>query len=721
MKNTLLLVDGNALLYRAYHAFPKELTDPHGNPIGAVYGFSRVLLSTLKTLKPTCVAVCFDLSGPTFRHKKYPEYKANRSKMPEDLAMQIERTHQVVEYLEFPIYTAEAYEADDVIGTLARQVVENGDTEVTILTGDQDILQLINDQVSVYSPASPPKSPTLFTPKKFEEKYGFKPSQMIEYKALRGDPSDNIPGVPGIGDVSATKLIKEFGTIDNLYQALDEGKTSDIKPAALQKLKDGKENAFLSRDLATITTDAPVHYDESLCKLQLNNPERLITLFKELNFKSLLNDLPVSHRVLSHVTDIFNAEEPPVPETATSTEPLSESEKTDQKLEPVLREMEKRGVKVDCTYLQDLEKEFSTEIEKIKTELMKMSGEEFNPDSPIQVSHILYEVLNIPTTNVRKGKSGFTTDASTLQELEKEYPIAASLLQYRTLTKLLNTYVKPLQTQVDDNSRTHTSYAPDTATGRISSRNPNLQNIPIRSEQGRRLRKAFIAEKGCVLIAADYSQMELRVAAHLSEDPAMIEAFKKGVDFHAETAEKMGIERHIAKALNFSILYGKGAFGFAKDFNVSVAEAKQYIEQYFSTYKELRRYLDDVLVQARQKGYGETLYGRRRPFPNLTSSNHNLRAAAEREAFNMPIQGTQADILKLAMCQLDKELKQTKSQAQLILTVHDELVLEVPERELNEIAVLVKKTMTEIVTLKVPVEVNVKAGSNWGEMKEITG
>ena len=710
----VLLIDGNALLYRAYHAFPKELTTPKGEPVGAVYGFTRILLSTIKTLKPTAIGVCFDLKGATFRHEAYQEYKATRQKMPDDLASQIERTHELVKALEFPIYTSQGYEADDVIGTLAKQATTgHKDCEVIIVTGDQDLIQLVNAKISVYSPSTPPKQPTLYTPEKVLEKYGFRPDQMVEYKALRGDPSDNIPGVPGIGEVTATKLLQEFETIEKLYQALENGTAETLKPTLREKLLENKPSAQMSHELSTIHTDVPVTFDPDLCELQLKAPENLINLFQELGFKSLLRELPNSHTLLSTAADVFSDPEHAEP----SSEPDSQSEKIDRQLAPILRAMEKTGVKVDVPYLQKLEAEFTAELEKMKAKLWELAGEEFNPDSPQQVSRVFYEKLVIPTGNIRKGKNGYTTDAATLQELAKEYPIAGLLLQYRELMKLLTTYVRPLQELVDEQSRVHTSYAPDTSTGRISSRNPNLQNIPIRSEQGRRLRQAFIADLGKILLAADYSQIELRIAAHLSDDPVMKEVFSHDGDFHAETAARMNVDRRVAKIINFSILYGKGAFGFAQDMGISVPEARAYIDQYFAAFQKLRTYLDSLLVSAKTQGYLETMLGRRRYFPDLKSSNFRLRAAAEREAVNLPIQGTAADILKMAMCNAADQWN--PKWGDLILTVHDELVAEIDPAYTQEAAQLLSDTMTQAVKLSVPLQVHLKTGTNWAEMNDL--
>ena len=707
MNKTLLLVDGNGLFYRAYHAFPKELTTPSGELIGATFGFTRILLNSIKMLKPTYVAVCFDMKGSTIRKELFAEYKATRSKMPEDLACQIERMHEIVNALEMPVFKVSGFEADDLIGTLSLQA-EKAEQSVVVLTGDQDLLQLVSPTTSVYMPASPPKLPTLFSPEKVREKYGFDPLQMIEYKSMRGDPSDNIPGIPGIGDVGATKLIQEFGTLNELYRQLHEGGAPSVKGALRQKILDGEESARMSHQLATIIRDAPITLDLELTKLELKDPTAALTLFKELGFRSLLKDLPASQRLAADAADIFGEQVPDAP--------LQEANPIDQAVAPVLRAMEQLGVEIDQPYLKSLEKEFAGTQDSYRQQLFVLAGEEFNADSPAQVASMLYEKLGVPTKNVRKGKTGYTTDAAALQELAEEYPIAGLLLQYREIGKLLNTYVLPLQTLADEHSRIHTTYAPDTSTGRLSSKNPNLQNIPIKTAQGRRLRKAFVATPGYLLVAADYSQMELRVAAHLAHDPAMITVFSSGGDFHAETGARMGVDRRTAKMLNFSILYGKGAFGFAKDLKITVAEAKAYIDQYFQTFSALRTYLDTILEKGRENGYVETLYGRKQEYPNLTSSNYQLRSAAEREAVNMPIQGTQADILKMAMADLYIALQQRQMASRLLLTVHDELVLEAPLSEVDAAAALLKEVMVGAAKLDVPVEVSVKTGPNWDEV-----
>lgn len=707
-KELLLLVDGNALLYRAYHAFPKELTTPAGEPSGAIFGFTKILLNTIKTLKPTSIAVCFDLPGATFRHQQYQHYKATRQKMPEDLAAQVDTAHKIVEYLEFPIYASEGFEADDCLGTICKQTKE----PIIILSGDQDILQLVSDQVSMYVPASFPKQPTLYTPTKVQEKYSFSPAQMIDYKALRGDPSDNIPGIPGIGEVTATKIIQEFQNIQNLYKSLEENAFGTLKASLVEKILQNKEIAFLSHSLATIDCNTPITYIPNHSVLKLKDPDKLLNLFKELGFNSLLKELPTSHNLISAAADVFSLES----DTSEPEKQSSESLDLDTEIAPILRQMEELGVKVSIPFLADLQKTFSAENIQITKQIYNLAGQEFNLDSPSQIAHILYEELSIPTKYVKKGKTGFSTDAQTLSLLAPIYPIANLILDYRSRSKLLNTYLLPLQEIADQNSRIHTSYAPDTSTGRISSKNPNLQNIPVRTEIGQKIRQAFIAEKGSVLLAADYSQIELRVAAHLSSDPTMVKSFKSAKDFHAETAERMKVDRRVAKIINFSILYGKGPFGFAQDMNISIAEAKTYIEQYFATFPVLKNYLDNLLVEARKEGFLQTILGRRRYFAEINSPNFQRRSAAEREALNFPIQGSAADLLKLSMRNLAPKLP---SSAKMILTVHDELVLEVQENKVKEVSQILEETMLEAYKLSVPLEVKLKAGPNWNQLSPL--
>lgn len=696
----VLLIDGNALLYRAYHAFPKELTTPSGLPSGAIYGFTRILLNTIKYLSPEEVAVSFDLAAPSFRKKLFPEYKANRQKMPDDLRIQIETTHQLVGLLEIPIYAAEGFEADDCLGSIARQVSKQN-KQAIIVSGDQDLLQLVDQNIQVFSPGKTISESVLYTPDKVIQKYGFTPKQMIDFKALRGDPSDNIPGVSGIGEIGAKELIKQFGSLEKLYSNLDQV----AKPTLKAKLEAGREKAFLSYNLATIDQTAPVTYLAKECELKLEHPRELTSFLQSLGFKSLLQELPPSHKLVSQAAEIFTTPDTESPESL----------QIDLKLAPVLRQMEETGAKIDLPYLKQLEQEFTQEMQKIQAEIYLLSGENFNLDSPSQISHIFYETLAIPTKGIKKGKSFFSTDAKSLTKLSLKYPIAKLLLSYRELGKLNNTYVLPLQALADTNGRVHTSYAPDTATGRLSSKNPNLQNIPIRTKQGRRIRQAFIADQDKVLISADYSQIELRVAAALSADLDMQKIFQADGDFHQETAEKMQVDRRVAKIINFSILYGKGAFGFAEDMQIPVSEAQKYIDNYFQTFPKLRAYLDQIIKDGENNGYLETLFGRRKYFPDLKSSQYLLRNAAKREALNYPIQGTAADILKLAMLKVNQNLN---GLGKLILTVHDELIIEAPLQNQVEVSQILKQNMEQAAQLSVPLKVKIAIGQNWGELKD---
>lgn len=719
MKKKLLLVDGNALFHRAFHAFPMELTAPDGRPTNAAFGFTRILMAALRNLNPTHVAVCFDVAGGTFRHEQYQDYKAQRQEMPPELLAQVPMIWELTEKLEVPRFTMEGFEADDLIGTLALQAVSRyPSAEVVILSGDQDLLQLVSERVTVYAPGIGFQKAMYYTPEKVLEKYGFNPPTMVDYKALRGDPSDNIPGVPGIGEVTAKQILNLFGSLDGLYQAIAKSDPilQKLKPAMLQKLQAHEAEARLSYSLATIHTSAPVSFELESCELKLDHPDELVKLFNTLGFKSLVSELPQSHRLISDAASIFGVGEVEPQTTAQEDYLSAKSYQTDLALSPILRQMEQQGILLDQPYLAGLEQKFVQATGDLTEKVFSLSGQSINLDSPAQVAELLYNQLQIPTTFIKKGKTGYSTDSDSLNQLKEKYPIAGLILQYREYQKLLTTYIRPLPALADQNSRVHTNYAPDTATGRISSKNPNLQNIPSRTELGREIRQAFIAPKGRVLLAADYSQIELRLAAHFSHDPVMLEAFQSGRDFHAETAAKIGVDRRTAKVINFSILYGKGAFGFAQDMGISVAEAKAYIDQYFKTFKGLRQYLDELIEQARTVGYLETMDGRRRYFPALQTGNHNQRAAAEREAVNFPIQGSAADLLKAAMIKLAPLLP---PESLLILTVHDELVLEVPESEVEATAKLVQTVMTEVIELLVPLEVEIKSGPNWNQLEPI--
>ncbi len=710
-KKQLLLVDGHALLYRAYHAFP-PLTSPSGEPTGAVFGFWRILTTLLKDRQPSHLGVAFDVKDETtFRKEQFPAYKATRSPMPDDLAAQIELAHELVTLLDCPIYAKERWEADDLLGTIAKQAESEG-FEVLILSPDRDLWQLATEHIHLIVPGLQGKRELEIAVDDVPAHLGISAGQVVEYKGLRGDPSDNLPGVPGVGEVTAKEILSRFANLEELYEALEAG-TAGLKPAVTAKLIAAKEDAYLSRELATIRTDAPATFDAARSRLEVAHPDQLAARFADLGFKSLLRDLPKATALGAQVAAVFEeaGEAPTVQVDAPSY-------RTDEALAPILREMEHYGVMIDRSYLQGLERTYAEEIADLADELNKAAGQPFNPDSPTQVSHILYEVLGAPTAGVKKTQRGYTTDADALEKLS-HIPLAGRLLKYREVTKLLSTYIKPLQEAADAQDRIHTSYAPDTATGRISSRNPNLQNIPVRTERGQAVRRAFIASPGHQLVAADYSQIELRVAADLSADPGLIAAFKEHADFHEATARRMGVDRRTAKVINFSILYGKGAFGLSQDLGISVPEAKQYLETYFATFPKLRAYLDEQVHLATTQGFVETKFGRRRSFPELMGNAPYVRKeAAKREAMNLPIQGTAADIMKLAMVALAPRLTQVPG-AHLMLTVHDELVLDVPEVQVATTAKLLQEVMESAVTLSVPVEVEVKLGSNWRDLSPV--
>jgi len=703
--STLLLVDGNALLYRAFHAYPPTLTLADGTPINAVYGFTRILLTTLKQLQPTHLIVCLDPAGGNFRSELDDKYKATRKPMPDEMAQQIPHLHEVIDALEVPKIIVPLYEADDCIGTLCRQYADMKDLKISILSGDQDLVQLITDQVSLILPGIGARKEYVLTPETTKEKYGFEPVQMIEYKALAGDSSDNIPGVRGVGEKSAKALIEQFETVTKLYEALEAG-TDDLAAGLRAKLIAGKEDAIRSHDLATIRTDVSLEVPIESARLSLENPAQLVGVFTRFRFTSLLNELPKTQRTLALASAVFEAEETNAPERRDEN-PLH------QKLAPILREMEKHGVLIDRPYLKKLEGEFKTELDTIIKKIHDLAGEEFTINSPKQVAHILYEKMGISTSGVRKGKTGYTTDAETLRDLATEHPIAQAILDFRERDKLLNTYILPLQELADENDRLHTTYAPDTTTARVSSKNPNLQNIPVRTDLGKRIRQAFIAPKGEVLVSADYSQIELRLAAHFSGDEELIKIFKEGRDIHTETAERMGVDRRTAKIINFSVLYGTSAFGFARAIGVSVAEAQEYITKYFESYPKLKPYLDGVVAKAKEDGYVETLLGNLHSYPNLLSPVYVLRSAAEREVMNFPIQGSGADVQKKAIVDLAAKLKKDPSLGTLILTVHDELVLEVPKESAEKAAQVLKEVMESAVELKVPLVVETEIAERW--------
>ena len=710
--NKLVLVDGHALFHRAFHAMP-PLTTSKGELVNAVFGFTSMLLRVLGDIKPEYAVVAFDTKAPTFRHTEYTAYKAHRIAAPEEMHQQLPRIKEVVDSLNIPIFVLEGYEADDIIGTLANQA---GELEVYIVTGDRDALQLVNNNIKAYMPGKSLSDIVVYNGKKFEEKYGFKPKQLIDYKALVGDPSDNIPGVAGIGEVSATKLIQEFETVEEIYKNIDK-----IPEKISKKLAEGAESAVMSKKLATIDTAVPIRLDLNKCILSDYDHNKVTNLFEELEFKSLLKRLPNAGKltkkqeVHTDQTELFISEE--------QIEPVK-NELTD--LDKILREMESYGVLVDKVYLEKLAKEINTEIQTLEKEIYKSVGHDFNLNSPKQLSGVLFGELGL--TPFKKGKEHASTDEETLNELVGAHPAIEQLLKYRELFKLKSTYIDALPPLLDENNRLHTSYHTDaTKTGRLSSTNPNLQNIPIKGSWGIKVREAFIAPGGSKLISADYNQIELRVMAHLSGDQALIDIFNKGEDIHTRTAaeilnkkpeEVTKDDRRIAKTVNFGIMYGISPYGLARQLKIDREVAKQIIDRYFDEFSGVKVWLEQTLTDAYAKGYVETLGGFRRYLIELKQGNYRVRAAGERQAINAPVQGTAADIIKAAMIRLSVQLR--NYQTKMILQVHDELVFETPEEEVKEIYPIIKNTMEQTFKLDVPILVESKIGNNWGEMKPLT-
>jgi DNA polymerase-1 len=942
----LVLIDGHSLAFRAFHALPPTLTTPSGELTNAVYGFTSMLLNVLREQQPEYVAVAFDV-GRTFRDDLYAEYKGHRERMPDELRTQVERIKQVVQALNIPIFTAEGYEADDVLATLARQAARQG-VDSLIVTGDRDILQVVDDDIHVLTSGRQFSDTIIYTPKSVSAKYGLRPDQLVDLKALIGDKSDNIPGVRGIGEKGATNLLQQYETLGNIYEHLAEMKPDRTRTA----LQEGKDSAELSQKLGRIITDVPIQLDLPACRTREYDRAQVVDLFQELAFRSLLSRLPEpaggasvpeSDTVSSAAGDsqmaLFATEDtatvPPAlpsvpaagPATAlsgearlvsdmetlrqtaadlqgapmlafdtetTGTDPHSaemvglavawgpaasqaayialkhpdvaglswetvrsalqpafsragvdmaahnasydlamldryglriggrlvdtmvaaflldpgsrelglkdqaftrlKAEMTpiteligvgagqitmdqvpaaqatqyagadaamtlglaqvllpelDEKgltplfrdiempLVPVLVTMEAAGIKLDVPYLRNMSVDMTSRLHEIERDIQQVAGYAFNVNSTQQLSDVLFGKLGIPTEGMRKTKAGtYSTSADVLEGLRGRHEIVDLILEQRQLSKLVSTYVDALPEMVNPRTgRLHTSFNQCGAeTGRISSSAPNLQNIPIRTAVGREIRRAFVAEDGWLLLSADYSQVELRILAHISEDEYLLAAFSRGEDIHTSAASKVyGIplsqvnkeQRDVAKMMNFATSYGVSAFGLAQRTGLSQSDAQQFMERYFAMYPGVKRYLDATRASAREKGYVETLLGRRRYFPILRTNvsgqqAYNLRQAAERAAINHPIQGTAADIIKIAMVDLHRGLADGGFRARMVLQVHDELVLETPQQELDAVSRLVASTMENAFELKAPLKVDLEAGPNWYEQSPIS-
>lgn len=889
-KKRLFLIDGNSFCYRAFYAI-RSLSNSKGQPTNAIYGFNSMLGKIIKDEKPDMLAVAFDLKGPTFRHKKFDEYKIHRKPMPDDLVSQMGYIKQLVHAHNIPIYEMSGYEADDVLATLAKKAEEKS-IETFIVTGDKDALQLVDSHIKVYSTH---KEGLIYDAAKVREVYGVDPDGITDIMALMGDAADNIPGVKGIGEKTAIELIAEFGSLEGLYKNIDK-----IKSDAKKKiLAEGRESAYLSKELACVDTDVPIDIDFEELELKEPNQARLLELYKELEFKSLLKDLTPTKSLKSEyilvddekafdallnglkrskefVFDTETTSEDPVLAKLAGlsfswkegtayyvgvSEGASEEKKLDLELAigklkdifedetikktaqnvkydyivlanygihvrgiifdtmvasyllnpskpnhglddisfeylnhkmttsiheligkgksaitmdkvdvakvsdyscedsdvtfrlkeilekdisrkgldellykvemplvEVLAEMEMAGVSIDKEYLADLSKEMEKRLDKLTGKIYELAGEEFNINSPKQLSVILFEKMKLPV--IRRTKTGISTDEEVLTRLALSHPLPEKLLEYRELSKLKSTYVDSLPDLINPaTNRVHTSFNQAvTATGRLSSSGPNLQNIPIRTEEGRKIRKAFIAsDKNNVLLSADYSQIELRILGHLSEDANLIKAFKEGSDIHAYTAslvfavkesEVNSDMRGMAKTVNFGILYGMSPYGLSQSLKIDVDKAKEFIDSYFERYPEVKFYLEGLIEEARQNGYVTTLLGRRRYIPEINSPDMRMRQFAERTAINTPIQGSAADIIKVAMISIYERLSKKELAAKMIMQVHDELVFDVPKDELKEVCRIVKDGMENVIKLKVPIEAHIESGANWLDMEE---
>ncbi len=922
-RQKFVVFDGNAIVHRAYHAMP-PMTTKKGELINAVYGYSSMMLKVLAELKPDYVAVAFDVAAPTFRHKEFKDYKATRVKGPDDLYEQFERVRDVTEALNIPIFEKEGFEADDVIGTLSREAPET--IETIIVTGDLDELQLVNSKTKVYTMKRGFSDTILYDEKTVEEKYGFGPDKFVDYKALKGDPSDNIPGVAGIGDVSAKNLIVKYGSVENIYKHLHE-----ITGSLKTKLEEGKENATLSKRLSKIVCDVPLKLNLEKCCTHDFDRQKVFTLFQELGFKSLLNRLPkeqlqqglfaeteekkdkihiekADYKIITDEKDLdrlvkdFAKEKIISVDTETTSQIAMEAElvgislskkegeafyipvghgiikseklkvksldsvqlgkdlvleklrlilesekikkvghnlkydyivfanagvrlkgfffdtmivayllnqnlrspklddvafseigiemihiqeiigkgkdeinfkdteiekaykyacedadvalrlynhlqeelgEKNQKglyetieapLIPILAEMEMAGILVDGKVLEKSSKEMGRRIEKLETDIYKLAGEKININSPSQLQVILFEKLKLQDKiedkrELKKLKSGsYSTGAGELDKLAGTHKIIEKISEYRELSKLKSTYLDSLPKLINARTgRIHTSFNQAiAATGRLSSSDPNLQNIPIRTEEGREIRKSFIAPKGKKLLCVDYSQIELRIIAHISGDKVMAETFRRDEDIHTATAAKVyGVKesevtsamRRNAKAVNFGIIYGVSPHGLKQSTGMTREEAADFIQKYFAVHQGVKKYMDEIVEVAKKVGYVDTLFGRRRYLPEINSNNFAVRGQAERMALNMPIQGTAADLIKLAMIEIAKDLHKISPETKMLLQVHDELVFEVPEKDIKKVSDFVTEKMDNVIKLSVPITAVASTGKNWAECK----
>lgn len=732
-KKLFIIIDSNSLFHRAYHALPR-FTTKKGELVNAVFGFSSILLRALKEFQPDYLAATFDVPGPTFRDEEYEDYKATRVKAPDELYEQIPRIKEVLKVFNIPIYEKEGFEADDVIGTIAKKLESKKDIDVIIVSGDLDTLQLVTSGTRVFTMKKGVQDTVIYDQRAVNERFGLTPAELIDYKGLRGDPSDNIPGVPGIGEKSAEKLIAEFGSLEKLYVALENDKVTSVGDKMLQALRDNKEQAFFSRMLATIRLDVPLAFTLKDSLWGGFKQDDVASLFRELNFNTLITRLEGikgfevpetnSEKKVSG-TSVRREELLNDVEDARSAGVLSDDiYKLESELVPIIIKMEEKGITLDAPVLEKLSRKIGALLKKIEKAIYKSAGSEFNINSPRQLSEVLFDKLAIDAKGLKKtpGRE-ISTAASELEKLRGRHPIIELIMEQRELQKLFTTYITPLPKLQDKTGRIHSTFKSlGTATGRMSSTKPNLQNIPIKSDFAHEIRKSFIAPRGKKFLACDYSQMELRVVAHLAQDKNMINAFLNDEDIHTNTASQVfGVEvgnvtkemRYRAKELNFGLIYGMGPTSFARSAGISLDEAREFTQRYLDIFKGIATYMRETKEKAYQFGYVETLFGRKRFLPDLQSPNPMFRAMAERAAINMPVQGTAADIVKMAMVRANRELKDVD----LVLQIHDELLWEVPVGVIDERAEHAKKILESVVSLSVPMKVEYKIGTSWGTLR----
>jgi DNA polymerase-1 len=875
----IVLIDANGLVYRAFFALP-YFTTTDGRPTNAVYGFTTMLLKVLDEERPDYIAAAYDKAAPTFRHEAFKEYKATRQRMPDDLRPQLAASKEILDALAIPIYEVAGYEADDILGTMARKGAGEG-FDVLIVTGDLDCLQLVDGHVRVMMTSRGISETTVYDSAKVRERFGFDPVRLPDYKGLKGDATDNLPGVPGVGEKTASQLIQQFGEIEDLLDHLDQ-----LTPKLQDAIKKHAEQVLQSKHLATIVTDVPLDWSWDDLRRRPPDRTRVRELFSSLEFKSLIDRvgvvpeprpegqyrsvssaaevsaavtdtspvgvffargdghpltarlsgiavsaapgeagfLPVDDEIPAELRPVFEGQAPKtsadvkadlltlrrlglrprrhdfdvviasylmnpgrrthtlggaaweflgwrlrseqaedeqaLPESiqgglgrgrdpaveaceaadvlgrlrGVMTERMQERDvytlfrEVEMPLAEVLAEMEAAGVAVDVPYLHDLSGELDRRLADLTANIYRLGGTEFNIGSPKQLGFILFEKLRLPA--LKRTKTGYSTDAEVLEQLAPQHKIVAALLAHRELSKLKQTYVDVLPGLINPaTGRVHATFNQTVAaTGRIITTDPNLQNIPIRTEEGRKIRRAIVAGPGHVLLAADYSQIDLRVLAHITDDPGLVDAFARNDDIHTVTAaEVFGVPRSAvtpdlrrrAKTIVFGVAYGMSEFGLAAQLGISKAEAKAYIEQYYAKYPKVRQYMLDIVAQCRRDGYVTTIMNRRRYIPEVMTRNRPIREAAERTAINTPIQGSTADIIKTAMVTLGQEVLPRHPEVQMTLHVHDELIFEGPEEAARRIAPEVKRVMEGAFVLKVPLRVDLRLGSNWRDMDEL--